>query len=711
MSAETYNPGNPIAKPEKLSARSSRRQWIRRGLRLALACALFVAACNAAVLIASSGRVTPVGHEGEAPKRRAAVVLGCAKRLRDGGGNLFFAARIKTAAELWQAGRVEALIVSGDNHVKGYDEPSDMKSALVAAGVPEDRIVCDYAGFRTLDSVVRAKTIFGLDSFLVVSQDFHVRRAVFLGRCRGLDVHGVAAPLPALGHRIRTRNALREALARTAAVLDILVFRRPRFGGPPVPLPGAECAQSNIDSNPQKASADASGLSTAFERLRSAMTWDAITNAMEAVGDSIETFSNGLYMAEAMYKFTNGAMPFRPSESNVEPAWPDLKPDAIAFDDFFPSGMRDYPDLFRRANKVFDFQFAMEFDQFRRKLVAAVDAGSKEQFAVLVDQTWRHALSRTADQPAIFDERFFAAALSDREMRDDVPAVRIRPMLPDEEARLLALAPMESNRLDRFFVCTAWVWANGPKMEFPVVRAESGFSMAAPMLWRFTPVDVEQVGGDPDVSVRSEFASPWQSNGADHFGEILKKALMSGDANGLLDRLCPESRTSTSIAALRHSIALDAANLTGLPFKIRSRFPLHGFFESDRICRWLHQTTPEAEAHASPARFHPGLWLAFDAVVETNGVECPLATFFAVRDKDDSIRLLAPRYQVDDEKPTPGEIQTERRLVERNLRLISSDARFRFLGFLASSLASSSGAKPAFVPIFSFGAAEYSDTP
>ena len=86
---------------------------------------------------------------------------------------------------------MEALIVSGGNHVKGYDEPSDMKRALIAAGVPEDRIVCDYAGFRTLDSVVRAKTIFGLDSFLVVSQDFHVRRAVFLGRCWGLDVHGV----------------------------------------------------------------------------------------------------------------------------------------------------------------------------------------------------------------------------------------------------------------------------------------------------------------------------------------------------------------------------------------------------------------------------------------------------------------------------------------------------------------------------------------
>ena len=241
----------------ELSAPPSRRRWIRRGALLVLGGALFVAACNVAVLIAASGRVTPVGHEGEAPKRRAAVVMGCAEKLRNGRGNLFFKARIKAAANLWQAGRVEALIVSGDNHVKGYDEPSDMKRALVAAGVPEDRIVCDYAGFRTLDSVVRAKTIFGLDSFLVVSQDFHVRRAVFLGRCRGLDVHGVAAPLPLVGKRIRTRNALREALARTAAVLDILVCRRPRFGGPPVPLPGAELAHANAGTDPQEASSGA----------------------------------------------------------------------------------------------------------------------------------------------------------------------------------------------------------------------------------------------------------------------------------------------------------------------------------------------------------------------------------------------------------------------------------------------------------------------
>lgn len=212
------------------------RRWLRRLARLALAGAAFVVACNLAVLVVAAGRVTPEGRAAEAPVRRAAVVMGCVPKLAGGWDNPYFTARIEAAAELWRAGKVEALVVSGDNHVEWYDEPTEMKAALVRAGVPEDRIVCDYAGFRTLDSVVRAKTIFGLDSFLVVSQDFHVRRAIFLGRCKGLDVRGYAARGVPFG-RLSSRTLVREPLARVAAVLDVLLGRRPRFGGPPVALP------------------------------------------------------------------------------------------------------------------------------------------------------------------------------------------------------------------------------------------------------------------------------------------------------------------------------------------------------------------------------------------------------------------------------------------------------------------------------------------
>ena len=213
-----------------------RRRLLRRLGYLVFAGVAFVVACNLAVLVAAAGRVTPMGRAAEAPARRAAVVMGCVPKLRGGWDNPYYTARIEAAAELWRAGKVEAFVVSGDNHVEWYDEPTEMKAALVAAGVPEDRVVCDYAGFRTLDSVVRAKTIFGLDSFLVVSQDFHVRRAIFLGRCRGLDVRGYAARGVPFGRR-SSHTIVREPLARVAAVLDVLLGRRPRFGGPRVPLP------------------------------------------------------------------------------------------------------------------------------------------------------------------------------------------------------------------------------------------------------------------------------------------------------------------------------------------------------------------------------------------------------------------------------------------------------------------------------------------
>ena len=145
------------------------------------------------IRIASSGRLYDKTTIEQVPDARAAVVLGCVRMLKDGSRNQFYGYRIRAAAELYKAGKVKAIIVSGDNHVKGYDEPSDMKEDLVAAGIPAEKVVCDYAGFRTLDSVVRAKEVFGAERFIVVSQPFHVRRALFLAWGFGCDAYGYAA--------------------------------------------------------------------------------------------------------------------------------------------------------------------------------------------------------------------------------------------------------------------------------------------------------------------------------------------------------------------------------------------------------------------------------------------------------------------------------------------------------------------------------------
>lgn len=170
------------------------------------------------------------------PAVRVGLVLGCSPKLSDGRENLFFARRIAAAAELFAAGRVEYLLLSGDNSRADYDEPSEMRRALIRAGVPAPRLVLDYAGFRTLDSVVRAKDVFGLDEVIIVSQHFHNERAVYLARARGLKAFGFDAK--DVGGPEGLRMAGREAASRLFAVLDVNVFHtRPRFAGPREPAP------------------------------------------------------------------------------------------------------------------------------------------------------------------------------------------------------------------------------------------------------------------------------------------------------------------------------------------------------------------------------------------------------------------------------------------------------------------------------------------
>jgi SanA protein len=169
------------------------------------------------------------------PTNDVALVLGTSKKTARGNPNLHFIQRIEAATALFKSGKVRHLIVSGDNSVKSYDEPTDMRDALVAAGVPLNAITCDYAGFRTLDSVVRAKTVFGLTNFTIVTEAFHCPRSVWIARRHGLDVVAFAAP--DLSARWSARVKMREALARTWCAVDLYVLnRQPKFAGPPEKL-------------------------------------------------------------------------------------------------------------------------------------------------------------------------------------------------------------------------------------------------------------------------------------------------------------------------------------------------------------------------------------------------------------------------------------------------------------------------------------------
>lgn len=165
----------------------------------------------------------------EVPRKKVALVLGTSKYM-NGRPNLYYNTRIKAAAELYMAGRVEKILVSGDHSREDYDESTDMRNDLVSLGVSEGDIYLDYAGFRTLDSVVRANKVFSLKEFVIVSQEFHCERALFIARSKGIDA--VAYRAIDVRHPGRVWLMLRECLARVKAGIDVwLINKSPRFLG------------------------------------------------------------------------------------------------------------------------------------------------------------------------------------------------------------------------------------------------------------------------------------------------------------------------------------------------------------------------------------------------------------------------------------------------------------------------------------------------
>lgn len=163
------------------------------------------------------------------PANKVGILLGTAKSLANGTPNLFFTYRIKAAAELYRAGKVENIVVSGDNGRSTYDEPTAMKEALIAEGVDSTHIYLDYAGFRTFDSVVRLKEIFDQNRATVISQKFHNQRAIYIANRLGIDLIGYNAQDVSKFYGFKTM--LRERFARVKVVLDFLLGVEPRFLG------------------------------------------------------------------------------------------------------------------------------------------------------------------------------------------------------------------------------------------------------------------------------------------------------------------------------------------------------------------------------------------------------------------------------------------------------------------------------------------------
>jgi SanA protein len=197
------------------------RTIIRTSLSLMALAVFLLGAARLVMEMTARSRIYPPD---QAPAYRIAIVFG-AGLWRDGTPTPVLRDRVETAVVLYQAGKVEKLLMSGDNRFEHYNEPAAMQAYAISLGVPEEAIVLDYAGRRTYDTCYRAKAIFGVEQALLVTQRFHLARALYTCQALGLNTAGVAAD-----RRQYSRGSLfywniREFVAAFTAMLDVHILQ------------------------------------------------------------------------------------------------------------------------------------------------------------------------------------------------------------------------------------------------------------------------------------------------------------------------------------------------------------------------------------------------------------------------------------------------------------------------------------------------------
>ena len=193
---------------------------------------LAVLVCNYWIELSTQKQVFTKAQQ--LPNNDVGLVLGTSRYTKRGFENPYFANRIKAAVKLFKLGKIKHLIVSGDNSLKEYNEPRYMLNALVKEGIPEEAITMDFAGFRTLDSIIRCRKVFGQQRDTVISQKLHNHRALFIANNH--QVEAVAYNAEGVPLSMSKKVRAREYLARCKAILDILLNKQPKFLGEPVPI-------------------------------------------------------------------------------------------------------------------------------------------------------------------------------------------------------------------------------------------------------------------------------------------------------------------------------------------------------------------------------------------------------------------------------------------------------------------------------------------
>lgn len=168
------------------------------------------------------------------PHRKVGLLLGTSKFQGKGWLNYYYKYRIAAAVALYKAGKIDYILVSGDNGHSSYNEPEMMQADLIAAGVQPDRIVLDYAGFRTLDSILRCRDVFGQDNMTIISQPFHNARALFIANRN--HMHAIAFNARDVSSSWRMKVMVREKFARVKMLLDLMFGKESKFYGPQISI-------------------------------------------------------------------------------------------------------------------------------------------------------------------------------------------------------------------------------------------------------------------------------------------------------------------------------------------------------------------------------------------------------------------------------------------------------------------------------------------
>lgn len=189
--------------------------------------------CNWAVRKSAEGKL--YNQVAAIPFNKVGLLLGTSKQLADGRVNLYYQYRIQTAIELYKGGKIQYIVVSGDNSRKDYNEPEQMRDDLIKGGVDARHIVLDYAGLRTFDSMVRLREVFGQTKATIISQPFHNERALYIASKEGITA--VAYNAKDVNARAGFKTLLRERFARVKVFVDYMTGKQPKYLGPKVMIP------------------------------------------------------------------------------------------------------------------------------------------------------------------------------------------------------------------------------------------------------------------------------------------------------------------------------------------------------------------------------------------------------------------------------------------------------------------------------------------